>query len=83
MKKGSGVEDISLDDKKKVDAKDSKKSLTDPLRWFSVIPPTSLKQSQVRNLSIYLSNYMYFIYQSIHPSNYMYSICIVYVYLSF
>ena len=59
-KKGSGVEDIkkidatstdkkdaATDNKEKVDKPTPKKNMNEPLRWFSAMPPASLKSSQV------------------------------------
>ena len=59
-KKGSGVEEIknedatttdkkdaATDNKEKVDKPTPKKNMNEPLRWFSAMPPASLKSSQV------------------------------------
>ncbi len=55
-KKGSGVEEINKkddatddDNKEKVDktTPTKKKNMNEPLRWFSAMPPASLKSSQV------------------------------------
>ncbi len=65
-KKGSGVEDIKKKDatttdkkdttenKEKVDKPTPKKNMNEPLRWFSAMPPASLKSSQVHSEPMHL-----------------------------